>query len=176
MKRGCRGRRAWCVASCVCVPEGLFFTLYIINHLLTVFTYPRTARTLVALTWRPLELAQSVWPQRRADSRCRAVSSDPGSLLAPYRPFDVTPPVLTTRAHSYWGGVSGVDVPNLRSRSMLGLKCWEWSMVRRRVLWLGVWSSFSMSTCSDPLHERCREPCCHHAPNVECTTTSRHVE
>ena len=80
------------------MPEGLFFTLYIINHLLTVFTYPRTARTLLALTWRPLELVQTVWPQRRAGSRCWAVRSDPGSLLAPYRPFVVTRPVMAPGA------------------------------------------------------------------------------
>ena len=80
------------------MPEGLFFTLYIINHLITVFKYPRTAGTLVGLAWRPLELAQSVWPQRRAGSRFVTVSSDPGSLLAPYRPFVVTRPVMAPRA------------------------------------------------------------------------------
>ena len=26
------------------------------------------------------------------------------------------------------------------------------------MLWLGMCSSFSMSTCSDPLRQRCREP------------------
>ena len=60
---------------------------HIVNHLLAVLTHPHTARILVALAWRSLELAQPVWPQRCASSRCLAVSSDPGSLLAPYRPF-----------------------------------------------------------------------------------------
>ena len=90
-----------------------------------MFTHPRTTRTLVGLAWRPLELAQSVWPQRRAGSRFVTVSSDPGSLVAPYRPFVVTPPVMVVGARSWLAGVCRVDVPNLRSRPMLRLKCWE---------------------------------------------------
>ena len=43
LERGCRGRRAWCVGLCVCVPEGLFEAIYIINPLLTVLPYYRTA-------------------------------------------------------------------------------------------------------------------------------------
>ena len=66
-----------------------------------------------------------------------------------------------------------MDAPNLRSRSMLGLKCCEWSVLRPRMLWLGVWSSFSMSTCSDPLHQRCHEPCrhscCHRHNSTSCS-------
>ena len=31
-------------------------------------------------------------------------------------------------------------------------------MMRSCMLWLVMWSSFSMSTCSDPLRQRCREP------------------
>ena len=39
-------------------------------------------------------------------------------------------------------------------RTRTRLKCWESCMMRWYVLWLGMCSSFSMSTCSDPLHQR----------------------
>ena len=45
------------------------FRAFAYKSVLTGLTHPRTARTLVALTWHPLELAQSVWPQRPAGSR-----------------------------------------------------------------------------------------------------------
>ena len=93
LERGCRGRSAWCVGSCVCVPEGLFEAIYIINPLLTVLPYYRTARTFVALVWRPLESDQSVGAQRGVSCRLLDCSSDPGSLVAPYRPLVVVPPV-----------------------------------------------------------------------------------
>ena len=74
--------------------------VYILNHLLAVSSILALADLHAVLAWRPLELAQSVWPQRRPSSRFVTVSSDPGSLVAPYRPFVVTPPVMVARAHS----------------------------------------------------------------------------
>ena len=100
LERGCRGRSAWCVGSCVCVPEGLFEAIYIINPLLTVLPYYRMARTFVALVWRSLESDQSVGAQRRVSCRLLDCSSDPGSLVAPYRPLVVVPPVTASGAHS----------------------------------------------------------------------------
>ena len=73
--------------------------VYILNPLLTVSSILALAGLHAVLAWRPLELAQSVWPQRRAGSRFVTVSSDPGSLVAPYRPFVVTPPVMVVGAH-----------------------------------------------------------------------------
>ena len=57
-----------CCFVCLCARGPVLGPLHI-NHVLTGLTHPRTARTLVALTWHPLELAQSVWPQRPAGSR-----------------------------------------------------------------------------------------------------------
>ena len=73
--------------------------VYILNHLLAVSSILALAGLHAVLAWRPLELVQSVRSQRRASSRFVTVSSDPGSLVAPYRPFVITPPVMVVRPH-----------------------------------------------------------------------------